>query len=122
MCVQADLQKKYELLAQLEERYGEDMISDECEADGGQAALDWQQNGDLTVQVIEGSMLKMAKSNAARVSVKLTIHGQQGYGKTKTTAWASSRSPWWNETIEFEHCQRQDVMVIQVGTSRLLAL
>lgn len=92
------------------------MIGDEGEADGGQAALDWQENGDLTVQVIEGSMLKLSKSKATRISVKLTIHGQQGYGKTKSTAWASSRTPWWNENIGFEHCKRQDVMVVQVST------
>ena len=114
LCVQAELQKKYELLGQLEERYGEDLIGDEQQGDGGQATLDWQENGDLSVQVIEGSMLALSKCKATRVSVKLTIHGKQGYGKTKSTAWASSRTPWWSEAIGFEHCQRQDVMVVQV--------
>jgi hypothetical protein len=114
--VQAELQKKYELLAQLEERYGENMIGDAEVTDGKQTAMDWQENGDLTVQVIEGSLMQLSRSKTTRVSVKLTIHGKQGYGKTKSTKWASGKTPWWSETIGFEHCQRQDVMVIQVCT------
>jgi hypothetical protein len=112
--VQAEVQQKYELLAQLEEKYGDDLLADEGDSSDGRAAVDWQENGDLSVHIIEATMSKIPKNRCVRLSTKLTIYGQQGYGKTKSTTWADSRTPWWNEKISFERCCRQDVMVIQV--------
>ena len=124
VCVQAELQRKYELLAQLEEKYGEDGDRFSAPAPAStQSALTWQAVGDLAVEVIEAEGLNTSRQNSrlvmqrVRTSARLSMQGRRGKVATKATAWCTGQAPVWNEKLVFERRSRDDTLLLQVGPS-----
>jgi C2 domain len=123
--LQADLQRKYELLAQLEEKYGEESAAAEPATSASKhAALAWRATGELTVDVIAAESLSTSRQahsllQRMRSNVKASVHGLRAKAVSKATAWRTGVAPVWNEKLSFERCCRDDALLLQVrGAAR----
>jgi hypothetical protein len=117
--VQAELQRKYELLAQLEEKYGEDTVQAGHDLSSSTAAIARQSAGDLSVDIIEAKSLNSCKkamqgTKSVRTNVKATVHGMRTKAVTKATAWRTGAMPEWHEKLCFDRRSRDDALLLQV--------
>ena len=113
------LQSGYELLAQLEEKYGEDVAPQDVVA-SAHGARSWQSTGDVSVHVLEADALLVSRRarvltmQSVRTSVKASLHGARAKTATRATAWCVGAAPIWNEKLTFERCSRNDLLLLQV--------
>lgn len=113
--MQAKVNHNRELLAQLNEKYGDDLGPNNSSVSASEnKVFDWRQTGNLVVDVLEGSMVLVPPRMGIRFKTQLILLGKQGSEMIKSTSWASGIAPLWNERLMFQHCSRHDVMVLQV--------
>jgi hypothetical protein len=121
--VQAELQRKYELLAQLEEKYGNDTRPEESSEAimSTHAAIAEQSMGNLTVDVLEARALNACRMRSRgmqmqgmRTSVKVLVHGLHSQTASSSTAWRAGTDPEWNDKVIFEGRSREDTLLFQV--------
>lgn len=117
--MQAELARKYELLAQLEEKYGEDAPSTGWDTTIKAITHGWQAAGNLQVDVLEAQALAVTRPasilsmRSVKTNVKAFVTGQRAQGVTKSTAWRTGQAPVWNEKLAFERCSHDDIVVLQ---------
>jgi hypothetical protein len=123
---QAELQRKYELLAQLEEKYGNETSAESSPGAimATHAAIAEQSLGSLAVDVLEARALNACRKRSrgmqmqgVRTSVKVLVYGLRSQTESSSTAWRAGAEPEWNDKIVFESRSQEDTLLFQVPVS-----
>lgn len=119
--VQAELQRKHELLAQLDEQYGR--ISTSSDSGVRQNAAE-QKPGDVHIKVLEGRNLRAVRGASStlqfrrnRTCVKVWMHGGSNRVVSRATTWRAGGEPVWHDELVFEGRERTDIATLQVCRS-----
>ena len=117
--MQAELQRKHELLAQLDEQYGR-ISSSNISVD---PIVTEQKFGDVQIKVLEGRNLRAIRGPSStlqfrrhRMCVKIWVHGGSSRMASRATAWRPGSDPVWNDDLTFESRDRAETATVQVLT------